>query len=278
MTETTTPVPTVTLNNGSAIPQLGFGVFQVPPEDTVEVVAKALDVGYRHIDTAAAYGNEEGVGEAVRASGLPREDVFVTTKLPNDDQGAEAGLTVFERSLERLGMDYVDLYLIHWPMPARDLYVETWQMMEQLYADGRARAIGVSNFQPNHLHRLQAETTVAPAVNQIELHPTFGQADLREVHEQLGIATEAWAPIAQGAELDNATIGEIAGRVGRTPAQVILRWHLQIGNIVFPKSVTPSRIEENFAVFDFELEDGDVSSISALDSGNRTGPHPDDFN
>jgi diketogulonate reductase-like aldo/keto reductase len=278
MTDTTTAVPTVALNNGSTIPQLGFGVFQVPPEDTVDVVAKALDVGYRHIDTAAAYGNEVGVGEAVRASGLSREDVFVTTKLPNDDQGAEAGLAAFEASLERLGMDYVDLYLIHWPMPARDLYVETWQMMERLYAQGRARAIGVSNFQPNHLHRLRDETTVAPAVNQVELHPTFSQVELRAVHEQLGIATEAWAPIAQGAELDNATIGEIAERVGKTPAQVILRWHLQIGNIVFPKSVTPSRIEENFAIFDFELADGDVSSISALDSGNRTGPHPDDFN
>jgi 2,5-diketo-D-gluconate reductase A len=278
MTDTTTAVPTVTLNNGSTIPQLGFGVFQVPPEDTVEVVAKALDVGYRHIDTAAAYGNEVGVGEAVRASGLPREDVFVTTKLPNDDQGAEAGLAAFEGSLERLGMDYVDLYLIHWPMPARDLYVETWQMMETLYADGRARAIGVSNFQPNHLHRLRDETTVTPAVNQVELHPTFTQVDLREVHEQMGIATEAWAPIAQGAELDNPTIGEIAERVGKTPAQVILRWHVQIGNIVFPKSVTPSRIEENFDIFDFELADGDVSSISALDSGNRTGLHPDEFN
>ncbi len=278
MTETTTKAPTVTLNNGSTIPQLGFGVFQVPPEDTADTVTKALEVGYRHIDTAAGYGNEVGVGEAVRASGLPREEVFVTTKLANDDQGAESGLAAFESSLERLGMDYVDLYLIHWPMPARDLYVETWQMMEKLYAEGRARAIGVSNFQPNHLHRLRDEATVVPAVNQIELHPTFAQSDLREVHQQMGIATEAWAPIAQGAELDNATIGEIAERVGKTPAQVILRWHLQIGNIVFPKSVTPSRIEENFDIFDFELADADVSSISALDSGNRTGPHPDDFN
>lgn len=277
MTDTTSTVPTIMLNNGSHIPQLGFGVFMVPPEDTREVVAKALEVGYRHIDTAALYGNEEGVGEALRDSGLAREDVFITTKLGNEDQGSEAGRAAFEESLRLLGVDYVDLYLIHWPQPGKDLYVESWQMMEQLYADGRARAIGVSNFQSNHLHRLADEATVVPAVNQVELHPTFTQAELRTVHEQMGIATEAWAPIAQGAELDNATIGEIAGRVGRTPAQVIIRWHLQIGNIVFPKSVTPSRIEENFGVFDFELEDADVAAISALDAGNRTGPDPDNF-
>ncbi|MBA2639233.1 MAG: aldo/keto reductase [Nocardioidaceae bacterium] len=275
---TDTPVPDVTLNNGSTIPQLGIGVFQVPPEDTAKIVATALDVGYRHIDTAALYDNEEGVGQGVRDSGLARDDVFVTTKLGNPDQGAERGLAAFERSLQLLGMDYVDLYLIHWPLPGKDLYVETWQTMEKLYADGRARAIGVSNFQPNHLRRLQAEATVLPAVNQVELHPTFTQAPLREVHQQMGIATQAWAPIGQGAELDNATVGEIAERVGRTPAQVIVRWHLQIGNIVFPKSVTPARIEENFAVFDFELDDSDVASISALDAGNRTGPDPDQFN
>ena len=223
MTETTTAVPTVLLNNGSTIPQLGIGVFLVPPEDTAGVVAKALDVGYRHIDTAALYGNEEGVGQAVRDSGLDRNEVFVTTKLGNPDQGAESGLAAFETSLEKLGMDYVDLYLIHWPMPAQDLYVESWQMMEKLYADGRARAIGVSNFQPKHLRRLEAETTVIPAINQIELHPTFTQAELREVHASMGIATQAWAPIGKGDELDNATIGEIAGRVGKTPAQVIIR-------------------------------------------------------
>ena len=278
MTEATTAGPTVPLNNGSTIPQLGFGVFQVPPEDTADVVAKAFDVGYRHIDTAAAYGNEVGVGDAVRASGLSRDEVFVTTKLPNEDQGAETGLAAFETSLDKLGMDYVDLYLIHWPLPARDLYVETWQMMEKLYAEGRARAIGVSNFLPQHLRRLQAETTVLPAVNQIELHPTLVQTELREVHAQMGIATEAWAPIAQGAELDNPTIGEIAQRVGKSPAQVILRWHLQLGNIVFPKSVTPSRIEENFDLFDFELDDADLTSITALDSGNRTGPDPEQMN
>jgi diketogulonate reductase-like aldo/keto reductase len=278
MTETTTAVPTVTLNNGSTIPQLGFGVFQVPPEDTSDVVAKALEVGYRHIDTAALYDNEEGVGAAVRASGLTRDEVFVTTKLGNPHQGAETGLAAFETSLDKLGMDYVDLYLIHWPLPARDLYVETWQMMEKLYAEGRARAIGVSNFQPQHLRRLQAEATVLPAVNQVELHPTLAQTELREVHAQMGIATEAWAPIAKGAELDNPTIGEIAQRVGKSPAQVILRWHLQLGNIVFPKSVTPSRIEENFDLFDFELDDADMTSITALDSGNRTGPHPEQMN
>ncbi len=275
MTETANAVPTITLNNGSAVPQLGFGVFKVPPEDTADVVAKALDVGYRHIDTAALYANEEGVGQAVRDSGLAREDVFVTTKLGNPDQGRESGLAAFETSLRLLGMDYVDLYLIHWPLPARDRYVETWQLMETLYADGRARAIGVSNFQPNHLRRLQAETTVVPAVNQVELHPTFTQPELRALHDQLGIATEAWAPIARGTELDNPTIGEIAQRLDRTPAQVIIRWHLQIGNIVFPKSVTPARIEENFDVFGFELDDSDVTSISALDAGNRTGPDPD---
>jgi diketogulonate reductase-like aldo/keto reductase len=278
MTETTTAVPTVTLNNGSTIPQLGFGVFQVPPEDTSDVVAKALEVGYRHIDTAALYDNEEGVGAAVRASGLTRDEVFVTTKLGNPHQGAETGLAAFDTSLDKLGMDYVDLYLIHWPLPARDLYVETWQMMEKLYAEGRARAIGVSNFQPQHLRRLQAEATVLPAVNQVELHPTLAQTELREVHAQMGIATEAWAPIAKGAELDNPTIGEIAQRVGKSPAQVILRWHLQLGNIVFPKSVTPSRIEENFDLFDFELDDADMTSITALDSGNRTGPHPEQMN
>ena len=278
MTDTTTAVPTVTLNNGSTIPQLGFGVFLVPPEDTADIVAKALDVGYRHIDTAGAYGNEKGVGEAVRASGLSRDEVFVTTKLANEDQGAECGLAAFETSLDKLGMDHVDLYLIHWPTPARDLYVETWQMMERLYAEGRARAIGVSNFQPQHLRRLQAEATVLPAVNQIELHPTFTQTELREVHAQMGIATEAWAPIAQGAELDNPTIGEIAQRVGKSPAQVILRWHLQLGNIVFPKSVTPARIEENFDLFGFELDDADMTSITALDSGNRTGAHPEQVN
>ncbi|MDF2968709.1 MAG: 2,5-didehydrogluconate reductase, partial [Nocardioidaceae bacterium] len=278
MTETATAVPTVTLNNGSTIPQLGFGVFQVPPEDTSDVVAKALEVGYRHIDTAALYDNEEGVGAAVRASGLTRDEVFVTTKLGNPHQGAETGLAAFETSLDKLGMDYVDLYLIHWPLPARDLYVETWQMMEKLYAEGRARAIGVSNFQPQHLRRLQAEATVLPAVNQVELHPTLAQTELREVHAQMGIATEAWAPIAKGAELDNPTIGEIAQRVGKSPAQVILRWHLQLGNIVFPKSVTPSRIEENFDLFDFELDDADMTSITALDSGNRTGPHPEQMN
>jgi 2,5-diketo-D-gluconate reductase A len=276
MTETTTAVPTVTLNNGSTIPQLGFGVFQVPPEDTADVVTKALEVGYRHIDTATGYRNEQGVGEAVRGSGLPREEVFITTKLPNEEQGAESGLAIFERSLDLLGMDYVDLYLIHWPLPAKDLYVETWQMMEQLYGEGRARAIGVSNFQPNHLRRLQTETTVLPAVNQVELHPTFVQAELREVHDRMGIATEAWAPLGKGgAELEIATITDIADRLGRTPAQVVIRWHLQIGNIVIPKSVTPTRIEENFDVLGFELDDADVASISALDAGNRIGPHPD---
>jgi diketogulonate reductase-like aldo/keto reductase len=271
-------VPTITLNNGVEIPQLGFGVWQVSAEDVVPAVSTALDVGYRHIDTAMMYRNEEGVGKAVRDSGIPRADVFVTTKLWNSDHGYDSALAAFDASCERLGLDYVDLYLIHWPTPARDLYLETWRAFEQVYADGRARAIGVSNFQANHLRRLVTEATVVPAVNQIELHPTFGQQALRDVHAELGIATEAWSPLGQAQDLENAAIGAIARAIGRAPAQVILRWHLQLGNIVFPKSVTPSRIQENFDVFDFELSDAEMGEISALDSGNRIGPDPDRFN
>ena len=271
-------VPTVMLNNGVEIPQLGFGVWQVSTDDIVPAVSTALEVGYRHIDTAMLYGNEEGVGLAVRNSGLPREDVFVTTKLWNSDHGYDSAFAAFDASCDRLGLEYVDLYLIHWPAPGRDRYVDTWRAMEKIYADGRTRAIGVSNFQANHLRRLAEETTVLPAVNQIELHPTFTQESLRNVHDEMGIATEAWSPLGQAQDLESRAVGVIAGRLGKTPAQVILRWHIQLGNIVFPKSVTPARIRENFAVFDFELSRADMGEISALESGNRIGLDPDTFN
>ena len=270
--------PTLALNNGVQIPQLGFGVFQVSTDDMGPAVSTALEAGYRHIDTAALYGNEEGVGEAIRESGLAREDVFVTTKVWNTDQGHDSALAALDASLDRLGMDFVDLYLIHWPTPARDRYVETWLALEKAYADGRVRAIGVSNFQANHLRRLQAEGTVLPAVNQVELHPTFGQDELAQVHREMGIVTESWSPLGRAADLDNTTITEIATRLDRTPAQVIIRWHLQQGFVVIPKSIRPERIRANLDVFDFELGDSDMSMISALESGNRIGPDPDRFN
>ncbi|MBA2533071.1 MAG: aldo/keto reductase [Nocardioidaceae bacterium] len=271
-------VPDIRLNNGVEIPQLGFGVFQVPAEDTASVTLTALEVGYRHIDTAAAYGNEEGVGQAVRDSGLAREDVFITTKLWNSDQGYDSALAAFDASCERLALGYVDLYLIHWPTPTRDRYLDTWRAMEKIYADGRSRAIGVSNFQANHLHRLAAESTVPPAVNQIELHPTFTQEPMRDVHAEMGVATEAWSPLGQAQDLDNHAIGVIADRLDKSPAQVILRWHLQLGNIVIPKSVTPERIRDNFDVLNFELSVADMGDLNALDRGNRIGPDPDRFN
>lgn len=278
MPSNATTSPTMTLNNGAQIPQLGFGVFQVPSDDVVAVVSKALSVGYRHIDTAAAYGNEEGVGQAIAESGIPREELFVTTKVWNSDQGHDSTLAALDTSLAKLGLDFVDLYLIHWPTPRRDRYVETWRAMEKAYADGRIRSLGVSNFQPNHLRRLQAEATVVPAVNQVELHPSFTQTDLVQVHRDLGIVTESWSPLGQAADLGNATIAEIADRLGRTPAQIIIRWHLQQEYVVIPKSVTPERIEANFDVFGFELSDADMGVITALEAGNRIGPHPDQFN
>lgn len=271
-----TQVPTVSLNNGAEIPQLGFGVWQVEPDEVFDAVTKALEVGYRHIDTAAMYENEEGVGRAVAESGVAREDVFLTTKLDNDGHGYDAALAAFDESLARLGTDYLDLYLIHWPIPARDLYIDTWKAFEKLYAEGRARSIGVSNFQVHHLHRLLDASTVVPAVNQIEVHPTLTQEPLRAVNADLGIHTEAWTPLGNG-DFDHPTVKTIAEAAGKTPAQVVLRWHLQEGNIVFPKSVTPARIEENVDLFDFELSDADVASISALDEGKRTGPDPDAF-
>jgi 2,5-diketo-D-gluconate reductase A len=269
--------PTISLNTGASIPQLGFGTWQIPPEDTADVVVTALEVGYRSIDTAAGYHNEAGVGQAIARSGLARDELFVTTKLSNDDHGRERAPRAFEASLEKLGLDYVDLYLIHWPRPGLGLYVETWRVLEELLAGGRARAIGVSNFQPNHLRRLLDETATVPAVNQIELHPRLQQAGLRRLHAELGIATESWSPLAQGAVLDDPTIVRIADAHGRTPAQVVLRWNTQLGNIVIPKSVTPARMAENRAVFDFELSDADMEAIAALDAGQRTGPDPDSF-
>ncbi|OCC12399.1 aldo/keto reductase [Streptomyces sp. PTY087I2] len=271
-------VPTVTLNNGVTIPQLGFGVFQVPDDETTAAVSAALEAGYRSIDTAAVYGNEAGVGRALAASGIPREELFVTTKLWNADQGYEATLAAFDASLAKLGLDHVDLYLIHWPTPAHDLYPESWRALEKLAADGRIRAAGVSNFQPAHLSRVLETGTLIPAVNQIELHPGLQQSELRAFHTGHGIATEAWSPLAQGALLKEEALVSIAERYGKSPAQVVLRWHLQLGNIVIPKSVTPERIRQNIDVFDFELSAADMDAVAALDRGMRTGPDPDTLN
>jgi len=277
MTISTTKVPTVELSDGNTIPQLGFGVFQVPPEDTAEVVTRALLAGYRHIDTAAAYRNEAGVGQAIHAAGLTREEVFVTTKCFNDDQGHHQAKHALKASLERLEMEFVDLYLIHWPVPSRDKYVETWQAFTELHEEGLVRSIGVSNFQPAHLERVIDATGVTPTVNQIELHPRFQQAGLRHEHDDLGIVTEAWSPLAQGQVLEDPTITGIAADHGKTPGQVVIRWHLQLGNVVIPKSVTPERIIENFNVFDFTLTADQMAAIASLDAGERTGPDPDTF-
>ncbi|BAJ28708.1 MULTISPECIES: aldo/keto reductase [Kitasatospora] len=273
-----TTVPTVTLNNGVQMPQLGFGVFQVPDEQTTAAVTAALEAGYRSIDTAAVYGNERGVGKALAASGLPREELFVTTKLWNADQGYDATLRAYDASLDKLGLEYADLYLIHWPTPARDLYAESWRAIEKLVADGRLRAAGVSNFQPAHLTRLIEAGGLVPAVNQVELHPGLQQAEVRAFDAAHGIATEAWSPLAQGAVLDDPAITAAAARTGRSPAQVVLRWHLQLGNVVIPKSVTPARIRQNLDVLDFTLTDAEMAAIAAGDRGLRTGPDPDQFN
>ena len=272
-------VPTIALNDGKSIPQLGFGVYQVEPKDTVEAVTTAFDIGYRHIDTAQMYGNEKEVGDAVAKSGLDRSDIFLTSKLNNGFHRPDDARKAFDDTIAKLGTDYVDLFLIHWPLPTRydGDFVSTWQTLEEFYRDGRARSIGVSNFNPHHLGRLQAETTVRPAINQIEIHPFLTQDDVRAYCADHEIAVEAWSPIAQGLVLDDPTITEIAKRVGKSPAQVVLRWHIQRGDIVFPKSVTPARIKENFEIFDFELEDIDVAMISGLDRGERTGPDPDTF-
>jgi len=277
MSTSTEQVPRIPLRGGAQIPQLGFGVFQVPPAATPEAVATALGVGYRHIDTAAAYGNEAGVAQGIREADTSRDDVFITTKCPNDDHGYEEARHAFTASLERLGSHRIDLYLIHWPVPAHDRYVETWRAFIDLQKEGLVDAIGVSNFKEEHLRRIIDETGVTPAINQVELHPYFQQPGLRELHHELGIVTEAWSPIDQGRVLDDPTLVSIAGRHGRTPAQVVIRWHLQLGNVVIPKSVTPERIRENFAVFDFELNPQDMDAIKALDRGERSGPDPDTF-
>jgi 2,5-diketo-D-gluconate reductase A len=273
------PVPDVMLNNGRTIPQFGFGVFQVKPEDTVEAVSTALRTGYRHIDTAEMYGNEKEVGEAIAKSGLDRADVFVTSKLSNDAHLPDDARAAFDLSLEEFGLDYLDLFLIHWPLPTRygGDFVSTWNTLEEFYRDGRARSIGVSNFQPHHIRRLHTEAEVPPAINQIEVHPYLTQDDVRGFCAEHQIAVEGWSPIAQGEVLEDPTINEIAERAGKTTAQVVLRWHIERGDIIFPKSVTASRIKENFAIFGFELSGEDVEAISALNKDQRTGPDPDTF-
>ncbi|MGH3638097.1 MAG: aldo/keto reductase [Mycobacterium sp.] len=274
-------IPTIELTSGALIPQLGFGVYQIDPDETASAVKTALDIGYRHIDTAEMYQNEAGVGQGIRDSGLDRADVFVTSKLNNGFHEPDAARKAFDQTLSKLGFDFVDLFLIHWPLPT--LYggdfVSTWQTLEEFRRDGRARSIGVSNFQVGHLDRLASETDTVPAVNQIEVHPYFTNDEVRAYCAEHGIAVEAWSPIAQGRVLDDPVVTGIAEVVGRTPAQVVLRWHIQRGDIVFPKSVTPKRIEENYALFDFELAAHDVEALTALDKGEegRTGPNPDTF-
>jgi 2,5-diketo-D-gluconate reductase A len=273
----TNQVPSTDLGGDVTIPQLGFGVFQVPPEDTERTVAQALETGYRHIDTASAYRNEAAVGKAFADSGLPRDEVFITTKLWNADQGHDEALKAFDKSLERLGLDHVDLYLIHWPAPANDRYVASWKALLEIQESGRSRAVGVSNFQSSHLQRLIDETGVSPSINQVELHPYLQQEDLRAFHQEHAIATEAWSPLAQGRLLDDPVLVQIAEAHGKSPAQVVLRWHLQVGNVVIPKSVTPERIAENLDLFDFELTADDLAAIRGLNRDQRDGPDPDAF-
>ncbi len=272
-----TESPVLTLHDGVEMPQLGFGVFQIPPEETQERVEEALAVGYRHVDTAAAYRNEAGVGAAIAAGGVRRDDIFVTTKLWNSEQGYDSTLRAFEKSLERLGTGHVDLYLIHWPLPSRDLYLDTWRAFERIHEEGGARSIGVSNFRVEDLERLEQEAERRPTVNQIELHPRLQQAELRAWHADHDVVTEAWSPLAQGDLLEDGTIETIAAHHDRTSAQAILRWHLQIGNVVIPKSATPERIRENFELFDFALSEDDLAAISRLDAGERVGPDPATF-
>jgi 2,5-diketo-D-gluconate reductase A len=271
-------VPTIRLNNGVEIPQLGFGVFQIQPEQTVEATRTALETGYRHIDTAQMYGNEKEVGQAVRESGIPRDQVFVTSKLNNNRQERDDILRSFDQSLADLGVEYLDLFLIHWPLPGVSDYVKRWRVMEEIYAGGRVRAVGVSNFQPHHLRDVLAASELTPAVNQVEVSPFLVQDEVRAANAEHGIVTEAWSPIARGKVADDPVIGAVAERLGRSPAQVTLRWHVQRGDVVFPKSVNPDRVRENFAIFDFELDESDMAAIAGLDRGERTGPNPDEFN
>ncbi|WP_407685671.1 aldo/keto reductase [Mycobacterium sp. HUMS_1102779] len=268
----------VTLNDGNAIPVVGLGVFKVPPAEAEQAVSAALRAGYRHIDTAAAYRNERETGRAVAGSGVPRDQLYVVTKLWNADQGYDSTLAAFDASMDRLGLDYLDLYLIHWPLPAQNTFVDTFKAFAHLRDQGRIRSIGVSNFEPEHLTVLIDATGIVPAVNQIELHPRFPQRELREAHAQRGIATEAWAPLGQGELLRNPTVVAVAESCGRTAAQVLIRWHIQLGNIVIPKSVNPSRIASNFDVFDFELSADQMARISSLEDGTRLGPDPRTFN
>ncbi|MCZ4080060.1 aldo/keto reductase [Rhodococcus sp. H36-A4] len=274
-------VPTITLNDGHTIPQLGFGVFQIEPDKTAEAVKTALDIGYRHIDTAQMYGNEKQVGQGMQESGLSRGDVFVTSKLNNGYHRPDDARTAFDKTLSDLDTDYVDLFLVHWPLPTRydGDYVSTWKTLEEFAKDGRARSIGVSNFQPAHLERLAKEMDTVPAVNQVEVHPYLANEDVRRYGREHGIATEAWSPIAQGKVLEDPVLASIASSTGKSTAQVVLRWHVQRGDIIFPKSVTPDRVRANFDIFDFELGDADMDAITALDRGEdgRTGPNPDTF-
>ncbi|HET7075465.1 MAG TPA: aldo/keto reductase [Mycobacterium sp.] len=272
------PQHLVGLNDGNSIPVVGLGVFKIPPTETEQAISAALRAGYRHIDTAAAYRNERETGRAIADSDVPRDQLYVVTKLANADQGYDSTLTAFDASMDRLGLDYLDLYLIHWPLPALNRFVDTFKAFAHLHDQGRIRSIGVSNFEPEHLTVLIDATGIVPTVNQIELHPQFPQHDLREVHAQRGIATEAWAPLGRGALLTHPTVTAVAEGRGRTPAQVLLRWHIQLGNIVIPKSVNPTRIASNFDVFDFELTADEMASISSLDDGTRLGPDPRTFN
>ncbi|WP_029136791.1 aldo/keto reductase [Nakamurella lactea] len=283
MTDTTasrSAVPTIELNDGTTIPQLGFGVFKVDPAQTEKIVSSALEAGYRHIDTAAIYGNEEGVGRAIAASGIPRDELFITTKLWNTEHGTESAFAAIDASLGKLGLDRVDLYLIHWPSPAQDRYIETWKALEQIQQQGKARSIGVSNFLLPQLTRLLAETDVVPAVDQIELHPALQSTELTTFARSKGVQIEAWGPLGQG-KYDLFEVPEVTGPAqahGKTPAQVVIRWHLQSGNIVFPKSNNPARIAENFAVTDFELTDAEMAGITGLERGHRVSAHPDEVN
>jgi 2,5-diketo-D-gluconate reductase A len=272
--------PTLQLNSGHSIPQLGFGVFLVDPAEAQRIVEDALEVGYRHIDTAAIYKNEEGVGRAIAASGIPREELFITTKLWNDDQGTDSAHRAIDTSLQKLGLDYVDLYLIHWPTPKRDRYLESWRALEQIQAAGKTRSIGVSNFQPDHLDKVIRGSDTVPAVNQIELHPAFQQRELRGIHEQHGIHTEAWGPLGQGKyDLFGMDAIQAAAKAHDvTPAQVVIRWHLQSGIIVFPKSNSRERMSKNLDVFGFELTEDEMAAIDALDAGKRVGGNPDEVN
>lgn len=268
--------PLLTFNDGRTIPQLGLGVYKVADDEAARVVETAIDAGYRHVDTAALYNNERGVGQGISASGIAREDVFVTTKVWDTDHGYDRTLRAFETSREKLGLEYVDLYLIHWPVPSKDLYVETWRALERLKADGLARSIGVSNFNTHHLDRVLAESDVVPVLNQVELHPWLPQTEVREYDTSHGILTEAWSPLARGRIIGDSVLEAIGVAHGKSAAQVVIRWHLQLGNVVIPKSVTDARIRENFDVFDFELSDADMAAVSGLESGSRTGMNPDD--